>query len=93
MPAKKPSCLLNVALVACTCGLLPGCAAVKATRQPPKLDMGVLEPGMPRTHVIAELGAPVWSQRKEGGEVDLIVPAGRVDGRWLAASRQRRQYA
>jgi hypothetical protein len=49
-----------------------GCAAVKATQQPDKRDMKVLDRGVPRTHVIAELGAPVWSDRPDVASVDVF---------------------
>lgn len=49
-----------------------GCAAMKATQQPHKRNMAVLDPGVPRTHVIAELGAPVWSQQQGAGTVDVF---------------------
>ncbi len=49
-----------------------GCAAIKATQQPPKRNLGVLAPGVPRTHVIAELGAPTWSEQREGETIDVF---------------------
>jgi hypothetical protein len=49
-----------------------GCAAVKATQQPDKRDMKVLDRGVPRTHVIAELGAPVWSDQPGDASVDVF---------------------
>jgi hypothetical protein len=52
--------------------LASGCAAVKAVRQPHKRDMAVLDRGVPRTHVIAELGAPVWSDKRDGAEIDVF---------------------
>ena len=52
--------------------LAPGCAAVKATQQPGKKDLAVLSNGMARTHVIAELGAPVWSDERDGDIVDVF---------------------
>jgi hypothetical protein len=55
-----------------TCALSSGCAAVKATQQPDKRDMGVLQQGIPRTHVIAELGAPVWTDHQQGAPVDVF---------------------
>ncbi len=64
------------AVVACAFGaltaVLPGCAAVIASRQPNKRDLGVLDPGIPRTHVIAELGPPVWSEKQDGRQVDVF---------------------
>jgi hypothetical protein len=63
--------LLIAALL--TVGVLaPGCAAVKATQQPGKKDLAVLSNGMARTHVIAELGAPVWSDERDGDIVDVF---------------------
>jgi len=52
--------------------LAAGCAAFQATQQPGKKDVSVLTPGMPRTHVIAELGAPLWSDERDGDIVDVF---------------------
>ncbi len=52
--------------------LASGCAAIKATQQPNKRDMAVLDRGVPRTHVIAELGQPVWSDRPYAATVDVF---------------------
>jgi hypothetical protein len=52
--------------------LSSGCAAIKATQQPPKKNMAVLDSGVPRTHVIAELGKPVWSEQQGQGSVDVF---------------------
>jgi hypothetical protein len=54
------------------CSLAPSCAAMKASQQPNKRDMQVLSQGVPRTHVIAELGAPVWSEARNGETVDVF---------------------
>lgn len=51
---------------------LEGCAAYKATQQPDKKNLSVLTPGTPRSHVIAELGAPLWSEERDGNRVDLF---------------------
>ena len=59
------------ALVVCGIALC-GCAAVKATQQPGKKNLEVLNPGTPRTHVIAELGAPMWSEERDGETVDVF---------------------
>jgi hypothetical protein len=50
----------------------PGCAAFKATQQPSKKKLDVLTPGTPRSHVIAELGAPLWSEEDDGKRVDIF---------------------
>jgi outer membrane protein assembly factor BamE (lipoprotein component of BamABCDE complex) len=65
--------LIGSLLLGLTCAQASGCAAVKATQQPSQRDLSVLEQGKPRTHVIAELGAPVWSDRYHNGNtVDVF---------------------
>lgn len=49
-----------------------GCAVMKAAHQPSKKDLSVLTGGVPRTHVIAELGAPVWTEERDGGTTDVF---------------------
>jgi len=51
---------------------LAGCAAMKASQQPEKKNLTVLESGTPRSHVIAELGAPLWSEQRDGKTVDIF---------------------
>lgn len=66
---------LRAALAACVAALLlsaPGCAAIKATQQPGKKNLQVLSEGTPRSHVIAELGAPLWSEQRDGTTVDVF---------------------
>lgn len=58
---------IGTLLLGLVCASASGCAAMKATQQPPKRDMAVLNQGVPRTHVIAELGAPVWSDHYHNG--------------------------
>ena len=67
LPALMPP-LAAIALAIC----LAGCSAVKATRQPDKKNLGVLAPGTPRSHVIAEIGAPLWSEERDGATVDIF---------------------
>lgn len=64
------SVILGLAVVALS--FLPGCAVVKATQQPDKKDLSILNPGVSRTHVIAELGAPVWSEQRQAGMTDVF---------------------
>jgi outer membrane protein assembly factor BamE (lipoprotein component of BamABCDE complex) len=52
--------------------LAPGCAVVKATQQPEKRNLNVLNPGAPRNHVIAELGAPIYSEERNGTTTDIF---------------------
>ena len=49
-----------------------GCAASMAARQPAKRDLAVLAAGTPRTHVIAELGSPVWTETAGGQTSDVF---------------------
>ncbi|MGD9644638.1 MAG: hypothetical protein AB7U73_02935 [Pirellulales bacterium] len=82
-----------VRLVAlCSLALLAsntGCAVGMAYKLPPKRDLSVLAQGTPRTHVIAELGNPVWSGVQAGQATDVYafrqgvtkpVKAGRMVG-------------
>lgn len=50
-----------------------GCAAFKATQQPGKKNLSVLSQGTPRTHLIAELGPPMWSEERKGVTTDVFV--------------------
>jgi hypothetical protein len=49
-----------------------GCSVVMAVRQPPKKDLGVLQPGNPRALVLAEFGAPIHSETRDGKKVDVF---------------------
>ncbi|HVA45990.1 MAG TPA: hypothetical protein VNH11_06345 [Pirellulales bacterium] len=51
---------------------ISGCAAVKASRQPDKKNLGVLHEGTPRAQVIAELGAPTFTKPKPDGTVEDV---------------------
>lgn len=50
-----------------------GCAVMKATQQPEKKNLSVLSKGTPRTHLIAELGPPIWSEERRGVTTDVFV--------------------
>ncbi len=63
--------LASATLLAC-CLTTSGCAVMKATEQPSKKDAKVLDAGTPRTHLIAEVGAPVWTDQREGRTVDVF---------------------
>lgn len=67
----KHASIWNVT-AAMSIALFAGCAAMKATQQPDKKDMAVLTPGIPRTSVIAELGAPVWTGENQGATTDVF---------------------
>jgi hypothetical protein len=64
------SLLLLCALLFALAGA-SGCAATKAMQQPPKRNLNVLSQGTPRTHVIAELGAPMWTDPNTAPPVDV----------------------
>jgi hypothetical protein len=67
VPAKSlMCCALCLPLLA-----FAGCAASKAMQQPPKRDLQVLAQGTPRTNVIAELGAPTWTDPNSTPPVDV----------------------
>lgn len=52
--------------------ILSGCAASMAARQPGKRDLGILIPGAPRGLLIAEFGAPVHSETRDGRRTDIF---------------------
>lgn len=54
------------------CINLSGCAVMMAANQPAKVDEGILAVGMPRDSVLAELGAPVSTETKDGKRIDII---------------------
>jgi hypothetical protein len=60
------------AFIALATAAASGCAAVKASRQPDKKDLGVLHQGVPRTHVVAELGRPEWTRERDGVITDVF---------------------
>ncbi len=49
-----------------------GCSVYMAATQPGEKDLAVLKEGTPRSHIIAALGAPIWSGEKEGNKVDVF---------------------
>lgn len=51
---------------------LQGCSVYLASTQPDKKDLGVLDPGIPRTVVIAELGPPHSTEEQMGVKTDLF---------------------
>ena len=65
--AQSLSSALFAVLVAWLLAGASGCAAIKASQQPDRKNLSVLKPGTPRTHMIAELGAPIFSERNPDG--------------------------
>jgi hypothetical protein len=61
---------LSVAVVVLT--LQSGCSVFMAAKQPPKKDLAVLEVGTHRARLIAEFGAPVHTETKDGNKVDVF---------------------
>lgn len=49
-----------------------GCSAVMAAKQPPKKDISVMASGMPRSAILAEIGAPISSEVKAGKRIDVF---------------------
>lgn len=50
---------------------ISGCSVYMAAHQPEKKDLSVLNEGTPRSHVIAEIGAPVHTDELEDGKMDI----------------------
>jgi hypothetical protein len=53
------------------CGFT-GCAATMAAHQPDFKDFSVLQPGTPRSRVVAELGQPIDTRPTDHGGVDVF---------------------
>jgi len=66
---KKLFSFISIILLAFT---LQSCAVYKATEQPGKKDLSVLNRGTDREKVIAELGKPVHTSMKHGHRVDVF---------------------
>lgn len=49
-----------------------GCSAVMAAKQPKKKDISVVAQGMPRSAILAEIGAPIASELKDGKRIDVF---------------------
>ncbi|MFW2172336.1 hypothetical protein ACG95N_02245 [Acinetobacter guillouiae] len=48
-----------------------GCAAVMATKQPTKKDLSIFNKGVDRSLIIAEIGAPITSEFKNGKRYEI----------------------
>lgn len=62
---------LVVAGVAVTMLMNSGCSVVMASKQPSKKNTTMLNTGIPRSLVVAEFGAPVISEMKEGKRYEI----------------------
>ena len=61
-----------VSILGLTLLAMSACSVYKASNQPDKKNMSVLSAGTPRSNVIAELGAPIWSGDKNGEKTDMF---------------------
>ncbi|KTD65775.1 hypothetical protein [Legionella spiritensis] len=68
---KQTKTWLQVIALTTAAIILSSCAVVKATNQPAKKDLSVLNKGTDRNRVIAELGHPVESSIKNGHRQDI----------------------
>jgi hypothetical protein len=66
--ARLATCLAAAWLI---CGFT-GCAATMAAHQPGMKDISVLQPGTPRSRVVAELGMPLDTRPTDRGGVDVF---------------------
>ncbi len=51
---------------------LTGCSVFMAAKQPSQKNLGVLKVGTPRSLVVAELGAPIVTETKNGKRVEVF---------------------
>ena len=56
----------------CVLAVQPGCAVFMAAKQPKKKNLAVLAPGTQRPLLIAEFGAPIHTETKDGNKVDIF---------------------
>ena len=54
-----------------SCFLYSGCAVYMAANQPSNKNLDLLKVGMPRDSIMAEFGAPVNTEVKDGEKVDI----------------------
>ena len=64
---------LSLVIIAVSLMSLAGCSVFMATNQPDYKDLSVLDVGVDRSNVVAELGAPVLAEEREGKKVDVFV--------------------
>jgi hypothetical protein len=70
-PSFQFRSLASAALMAVTAIAAIGCSPVLAAKQPGRKDVGLLASGIPRNLIVAELGAPVSSERRGGQRVEV----------------------
>jgi hypothetical protein len=57
--------------IACVALTVTGCSVAMAAHQPSRKDVKVFNHGMPRSLVVAEVGAPVTSEMQAGKRVEV----------------------
>ena len=55
----------------CFLALMSACSVYMAAKQPDQKNLHVLDQGTPRSHVIAELGQPIYTKNEEGKTCDV----------------------
>ena len=63
--------LPQIVLTACIAFGLGGCSVFMAAQLPDKKDLNVLKPGVPRSVVIAEMGAPSSYEELQGTRTEV----------------------
>lgn len=66
------SSLVAIALAIAVLSISSGCSVFMAAKQPGKKDLSRLAAGTPRPLVIAEFGAPITTEIKDGAKVDIF---------------------
>lgn len=64
--------LKRVSFLVMMCFVLAGCSAYKASTQPDKKNLSLLEPGTARSLLIAEFGAPIHTEVRDGNRQDIF---------------------
>lgn len=62
---------LSKIILCAVISLNTGCAAVMATKQPTKKDLSIFNKGVDRSLIIAEIGAPITSELKNGKRYEI----------------------
>jgi len=62
---------LSKIILCAVISLNTGCAAVMATKQPTKKDLSIFNKGVDRSLIIAEIGAPITSEFKNGKRYEI----------------------
>ncbi len=71
---KKPALtkIITVILIIWFSFYMSGCSVIMAANQPNYKDVNVLSKGVARSKVIAELGAPIMTEERNGRKVDVF---------------------